>query len=216
MVSPHDTSAVWAQIQLHFNIETRYDLLDHCYAKFDKAYFASLCAKIAELADKGDPLAVQLFREAGRFLAKATVALLPNVHRDLLTKNCLNVVCVGSVWKSWRWLKAGYANEIAGYTCPFGLNLITLTQPMAIGAVYVAADFIKFDLPRDYSHNYEVFHHIPAHGDRPPAKTNGLHLNGLANGKVCNGATKLNGEHLANGTGQRANGITNGENGHGR
>lgn len=211
---------MWEQIQKHFNIETRHDLLDHCYAKFDKAHFASICVEFAELAEKGDALAVHLFKEAGRFLAKATVALLPHVHKDLLNNGNLNIVCVGSVWKSWRWLKAGYAKEIASYTCAFGLNLITLTKPMAFGAVYVAADFINYDLPRDYSHNYEIFHHIPAHVESN-GKLNGSlssHVNGtngLPNGKACKG-TKLNGEHLSNGSVNHVNGITNGENDHGR
>lgn len=91
---------------------------------------------------------------------------------------------------------------------------------MAIGAVYVAADFIKYDLPRDYSHNYEIFHHIPAHveGKNKLNGTNGVHLNvsnGLANGKKCNG-TKINGEHLTNSTPNHVNGITNGDNDHSR
>lgn len=172
------------------------------------------------MAEKGDALSIHLFKEAGRYLAKATIALLPNVHKDLLNNGNLNIVCVGSVWKSWRWLKAGYSKEISSFTCSFGLNLITLTQPMAIGAVYVAADFIKYDLPRDYSHNYEIFHHIPAHveGKNKLNGTNGVHLNvsnGLANGKKCNG-TKINGEHLTNSTPNHVNGITNGDNDHSR
>lgn len=197
MLSPYDTSAVWQQVKKHFNIETRYDLLDHCYAKFDKAFFASLCVNLSELAEKGDALASHLFEEAGRYLAKATTALLPHVHDGLLRNNTLNIVCVGSVWKSWNLLKAGYSKEISGYKCPFGLNLITLTQTMAVGAVYIAVDSHNLDFPRDYSHNYEIFHHIPP-SDNKNGKAN---TNGTSNGKKC----------VINGSNSKNNGATNGK-----
>lgn len=137
VLSPYDTSATWEQIKKHFNIETRCDLLDHCYAKFDKAYFASLCEKLSHLASAGDKLCLHIFKDAGIFLAKATMALLPNVSDKLLTKNNLNIVCVGSVWKSWSLLQDGFKTEISKATNKFGLNLITLTQAMAIGAAYL-------------------------------------------------------------------------------
>lgn len=191
-LSPYDTSAVWEQIQKHFNIETRYDLLDHCYAKFEKAFFANLCEKLSHLASKGDPLAMHLFDDAGRYLAKATGALLPHVSNDLLVKNNLNIVCVGSVWKSWKLLKDGFSKEIAKSTNKFGLNLITLTQAMAIGAVYLAADAIDFKLPRDYSHNYDIFQYFPPN---TVATTNGSHTNG--NAKIAQ--TMHNGDRLQNG-----------------
>lgn len=176
--SPYDTSAVWAQIKKHFSIKTRHDLLDHCYANFDKAFFASLCAKLSEAADAGDQLSLHLFEEAGRFLAKATVALLPHVSEKLIQNGDFNVLCVGSVWKSWHLLKHGYSKEIAqSATLPFGLNLLRLTQAMAIGAAYIAADSIKFNLPRNYSHNYEIFHHYQKTESSVP-KTNGL-VNGI-------------------------------------
>lgn len=204
-ISPYDTTAVWDQIKKHFNIETRYDLLDHCYAKFEKAFFANLCEKLSRIASNGDPLAMHLFDEAGRYLAKATAALLPHVSNELLIENNLNIVCVGSVFKSWDLLKDGYSKEIAKSTNNFGLNLISLTQAMAIGAVYLAADAIKFKLPRDYSHNYDIFQHFQPN---TPAKTNGTHTNGdrLMNGSnnktTTNGNTteKTNGQTLTNGT----------------
>lgn len=207
-ISPYDTTAVWGAIKKHFDIETRYDLLDHCYAKFEKAFFANLCEKLSHLASKGDPLAIHLFEDAGRYLAKATAALLPHVSKELLTNNDLNVVCVGSVWKSWELLKDGFSKEIAKSTNTFGLNLISLTQAMAIGAVYLAADAINFKLPRDYLHNYDVFQHFTPN---TPAKTNGTHTNGngAAAKKALQGSNhtktttngySTNGEIMTNGT----------------
>lgn len=206
VLSQYDTTAVWEAIKKHFQIQTRYDLLDHCYAKFDKAFFASLCEKLSHLAAKGDELSLHLFEDAGRYLAKATAALLPHVSNGLLTNNKLNIVCVGSVWKSWQYLKTGYSNEIAKSTNKFGLNLITLTQAMAIGAVYLAADSINYRLPRDYSHNFDIFQYFPPND----AKTNGIHTNGveskkISNGNLTNGAIHTNGKtpnntKLTNGT----------------
>lgn len=222
VLSSYDTTATWEAIKKHFNIETRYDLLDHCYAKFDKAYFASLCEKLSHLASDGDELCLHLFEDAGIFLAKATAALLPNVSDKLLTKNNLNIVCVGSVWKSWPLLQNGFNTEIAKSTYKFGLNLITLTQAMAIGAAYLAADSINYDLPRDYSHNYDIFQHIPPNDT---VKTNGTHTNGtytngnsvaakkiqtngsLTNGKYTNGTTNGKSNGVSNG---KSNGTTNG------
>lgn len=192
-LSPFDTTAVWEQIKKHFNIETRYDLLDHCYAKFEKAFFANLCEKLSQLASKGDPLAMHLFDDAGRYLAKATAALLPHVSNELLINNNLNVVCVGSVWKSWDLLKFGFSREILKSRNKFGLNLISLTQAMAIGAVYLAADAIDYKLPRDYVHNYDVFQHFTPN---TMDKTNGT----LTNGNDMATKTVLNGDRLQNGS----------------
>ena len=64
---------------------------------------------------------------------------------------------------------------------------------MAIGAVYLAADSIDYKLPRDYSHNYDIFQHFTPN---TPAKTNGTHTNGndTAAKKLLNGdARSMNG-----------------------
>lgn len=205
---PYDTSAVWEQVKKHFEIETRYDLLDHCYAKFEKAFFASLCVKLSQIAGEGDALSLHLFDEAGRYLAKATQALLPNVSEKLLKNGTLNIVCVGSVWKSWHLLKNGFTKEIANAKCSFGLNLITLTQAMAIGAAYIGADSIKFDLPRNYSHNYEVFQYFPPNDGKPT--TNGTATNGILGKKCqCKGSPLTNGSPTTNGV--HTNGTLNGK-----
>lgn len=213
---------MWEQVKKHFQVETRYDLLEHCYSKFDKAFFASLCEKLSHLAVDGDELCKHLFEDAGRYLAKATLALLPNVSDKLLNKGNLNIVCVGSVWKSWPLLKLGFSTEMMKGTQKFGINLITLTQAMAIGAAYLAADSINYDLPRDYSHNYDIFHHF---SPNDVAKTNGVHTNatngtytnGVAakkiqtNGSLTNGTNYTNGTTNGNKTNSTSNGSTNGK-----
>lgn len=156
---PYPTAKVWSLIKTHFDVETRVDLLDACYANFKKSFFAGLCKRLAQAAEEGDQLAAEIFRAAGQVLARQAVALLPYVHDDLIQTGALSVVCVGSVWVSWDLLKDGFLKELDRSDIPFGLNLKCLTQKMALGAVYLAADAIKFDLPRDYTQNYEIFHY---------------------------------------------------------
>lgn len=180
----YDTTAVWNLIKSYFKVETQHDLLDHCYAHFDKAFFAGLCAHLSKLAANGDRLSLSLFEEAGRYMAKFTASLLPKVNSQLVVNNSFNIVCVGSVFKSWNLLKNGFVNEISKTNLEFGINLIQLTTPMAMGAVYVAADSIQYDLPRDYAHNFEIFYHHPK-----PVKTaiNANNTNGLLSNTFTNG-----------------------------
>lgn len=158
-ISPHSIDTVWELIQTHFSVNTRADLLDHCYAKFQKPMFAGLCVRLANAADEGDALSKYLFREAGIQLAKATLALIPKVCPTLVKTGDLNIVCVGSVWKSWHLLKEGFLHEIEKGTFSFGLKLLRLTEFMALGAVYIGVDATDYKMPRDYAKNYEVFHY---------------------------------------------------------
>ncbi|XP_055679004.1 N-acetyl-D-glucosamine kinase [Lutzomyia longipalpis] len=162
--SVHPTNTVWQLMKEHFSVETRLDLLDHCYAKFDKPFFAGLCLKLAKAANDGDRLCQQLFMDAGKLLAKSIIALLPRVSEELVRSGELSIVCVGSVWMSWDLLKMGFIKEMNTTSISYGLTLKRLTQNMALGATYLAADAIEFNLPRDYAKNYEVFykHHNTA------------------------------------------------------
>lgn len=158
--SPHDVQPAWQIIQRHFSIKSRVDLLEHVYGKFEKSFFAQICVHLAEAASAGDPLCQSIFSDAGEYLAKATIALLPRVSRELTQDGYLHIVCVGSVWNSWSLLRKGFMRELASKQQPaaFGLKLTQLRQHMALGAVYLAADSIHFDLPRDYTKNVEVFY----------------------------------------------------------
>lgn len=57
----------------------REDMMDHCYSKFDKSFFASVTKKFAQGAIQGDLLCLWLFQEAGKMLAASIVALWPRV-----------------------------------------------------------------------------------------------------------------------------------------
>lgn len=172
---PYDTSAAWELIKSHFNVEHRRDMLEHCYASFQKSFYARLCQKMSVAASNGDELCQSIFIDAGRQLAKMASALIPRVDDELTRSGDLSVICVGSVWKSCELLKPGFMKELSHRDIPFKLKLLQLKPDvsMAVGAYYMAADAVEFPMPRDYSQNYEVFFEYPG-----KAITNGIHTNG--------------------------------------
>lgn len=187
---PFNTDKVWSLIREHFSVKTRLDLLDHCYAKFDKSFFAMLCLKLAKAAHEGDEMSMKLFSDAGRSIAKSIIAMLPNVHPDLIEDGVCTVVCVGSVWKSYDLLKAGFCKEMDSHKIGFDLRFIQLTSSMALGAVYLAADDTDMVLPRDYTKNYSIFY----------TYNKNVSAVKMANGSIVNRITS-----------STANGITNGK-----
>lgn len=172
---PHDISLAWTLIQKHFSIKSRADIVEHCYGKFQKAFFSGLCLRLSEGATAGDPLCIQLFKDAGKQLAKMVYALLPSVSDELIKSGFLNIVCVGSVWLSWELLKNGFTTELSQFSIPYELKLMKLTQSMGNGAAYLAADSVKFELPRDYSKNYELFYNYTACRNGKSNGSNGIH-----------------------------------------
>ena len=67
----------------------------------------NLCTSIVA-AIEGDKLSQSLFVEAGRVLAQHVRAVEPKISQSLLEgAGGLHVVCVGSVWKSWEFIKPG-------------------------------------------------------------------------------------------------------------
>lgn len=171
---PHPTQRAWKLIQDHFKVETRLDLLPHCYANFDKSNYSKLCVKIANEAEAGDELCRFIFKEAGEHIARSMNALLPKVQSELVSSGDLTIVCVGSVWKSWPLLQKGFLKELSKNEISFGLKLVTITKCMAFGACYLGADGVKFNLPRNYEDNYKVMFAI-----KPNEMANGT------NGTCC-------------------------------
>lgn len=168
-----DTKVVWELIKSHFNIEHRRDMLDHCYASFQKSFYARLCQKMSIAASNGDKLCQSIFVDAGRQLAKMVSALIPRVDKRLTIAGHLSVICVGSVWQSFELMKPGFIKELSHREIPFLLKLLQLKPDvsMAVGAFYMAADAVDFPMPRDYTENYQVFFEYP---EKP--MTNGTQL----------------------------------------
>lgn len=154
---PHPTAKVAEVIKAYFGIQDRFGLLTHCYDKFDKAFFAGVCQNLAQAADEEDPLAKWLFAQAGKMLAKHIVAMAPSMSSSL--HECLSVVCIGSVWKSWRHLETGFVHELTK-SAPMikSFQLLKLTVPMATGAAYMAIK--DTNLVKKYAENTEVFFHF--------------------------------------------------------
>lgn len=157
------TNVVWELIQSYFNIKSRLDILPYLYSDFEKSKLAGLCKEIARGADNGDPLCQWLFSEAGRLLARFILALAPKCDKDLIEQEGgLPIVCVGSVWKSWKHMEAGFVDELNTNTSRHimkELRLLRLMATVATGAVYLAAKAVNYNLPRNYSANYSVFFH---------------------------------------------------------
>lgn len=163
----------------HFNVEHRRDMLEHCYASFQKPFYARLCQKMSVAASNGDELCQNIFIDAGRQLAKMVSALLPRVDKKLIMTGDLKIICVGSVWQSWGLLKPGFIKQLNQNKIPFELNLMQLKPnvSMAVGAYYMAADAVDFPMPRDYSKNYETFFSYCGHD-----LTNGNGNSSITNG----------------------------------
>jgi len=162
--APADIHVVQELIFNHFDIKDRFGLLTHCYDSFSKAHFAALTRGIAEKAAAGDALCVWLFSEAGRQLGRHIRALAPAISPALTSApGGLNVVCVGSVWKSWSLLKQGFLQGIkddAGKPAVPELTMVKLSVSMATGATYLGARAAKKTIPKTFNRNVEQFFHF--------------------------------------------------------
>lgn len=154
--APADISVAWAQIQQHFGVATRSELLEHCYGSFVKSKFAKLCEKLADCANKEDKLCLWVFAEAGRNLGRMTQALMQRAGPKMQSQLYVDIVCVGSVWKSWNLLRQGFEDIEYGVE----LRLVRLTQTMALGAMYLACDAVSGDIRRDYKQNVSEFYRV--------------------------------------------------------
>ncbi|XP_045780240.1 serine protease HTRA2, mitochondrial-like [Maniola jurtina] len=200
--SPHPTERVWKAIKEHFNAETRADLLPYASKLFDKSQFAGLTAKLSKLAESGDALSQHLFADAGAALAAHLAALIERAQKaqkeggSVVFREGIRVVCVGSVWNSWKALKPGALKQLADRRVKFDLELVRLRVSSAMGAAWLAARHVDFDLPRDDTAFCDVFYTYRSditdkvngtHNDNVITE-NGFGVNGTSeNGNIENG-----------------------------
>ncbi|XP_063541999.1 uncharacterized protein LOC134750693 [Cydia strobilella] len=167
--SPHPIHAVWEVIMEHFGTENRVDLLPHAYKNFDKSKFAGLTQKLSHLALRGDALSRHLFAEAGSALAAHVAALVPKTNA-----RHVRVVCVGSVWNSWELLKPGALKELNIRRVKPELELVRLRVSSAMGAAWLAAKQLDYELPRDDAAFCEILYtYTPEHHMNGNGKVNG-------------------------------------------
>ncbi|CAB4031308.1 N-acetyl-D-glucosamine kinase [Paramuricea clavata] len=105
--APFDVTFIKEAMYKFFQLERRFDILDHLYRDFNKGKVAQFTSVVAEGASKhGDPLCKYVFKEAGVRLGHHINALEGKVHEQLAkSEDGLKVLCVGSVFKSWELLK---------------------------------------------------------------------------------------------------------------
>jgi len=155
-----DISCLESIIKQHFKVKERHGMLPHLYDNFSKSEFASLTKSLAENAEKGDTVCLDLFGRAGAMLAKHLIALAPKVNRSMFEdEGGLKVVCVGSVWKSWTFLKQEFLKTLQTCEEISELTLVELCVGSATGAAYLGGQAAEHYIPRDYSKNVKAFYH---------------------------------------------------------
>lgn len=193
--APHSIHYIHEAMKDFFSVKERRDMLNHLYANFDKSRFAMFTKELALGCMEGDQLCLTLFEDAGKMLAKYVETLsgkanqviqflitnfysLSNLYffkqkykfyvfKDI--KNApggLKIICVGSIWKSWKFLKRGFTGQIKLNKMVDELTLLRLTTSAAVGACYIAAE--KLDLPnvkKTYESNTTVFYHFKRNVD---------------------------------------------------
>ncbi|XP_053976911.1 N-acetyl-D-glucosamine kinase isoform X2 [Hylaeus volcanicus] len=158
--APEPISYAYPALRIFFNISDRKDMLPYLYTNFDKSKFASFAMEVANGCEKKDPLCLHILRENGVLLAKHIVALARKAGNDIkLHEGGLNVICVGSVWKSWGFMKDAFLEEIHDSHAMDELTLLRLTASSAIGAGYLAAEKIDWIFTKPYEKNVNVLYH---------------------------------------------------------
>ena len=78
-----------------------------------------------------------------------------------LAEGGLKVVCVGSVWKSWDWMKKGFSDQILKGKVVDELTLLLLTTSAAWGACYLAAEEVNCSsVKKGNTENSEIIYHF--------------------------------------------------------
>jgi len=163
--APFSIDYVWESVKEHFGIDDNAGMLPHCYQSFDKPFYAKLTLKLAEGADHGDQLCRLIFRKAGEALAKHILAINSKISSELIARPLgVPIVCIGSVWKSWKHLKEGFTHtlgiigeegDVSRKPLLQRFSLVRLNVQSAIGAAFLAS---PPSVPRDYSKNFNVIY----------------------------------------------------------
>lgn len=157
--APESISYVWPAMRDYFNVTDRNALLSYFYANFEKSTISNFTKVIVAGCERNDPLCLKIFEEAGQLLAKHISALWKKASYELTSdSNGLKIICVGSVWKSGKFMEKGFVDEIFNFNVIERLKLLRLTTTSALGACYLAAEKINYPLVKSYDDNVEVFY----------------------------------------------------------
>jgi len=136
-------------------------MLKFYYTQFEKSYIASMCKTMSQKAvETKDPLLLSLFSWAGQQLAAQLCGVLKRYRKNQSKngkdlKEFYQVVCMGSVFKSWGLLKQGFLDEMLSQDLYQDLELHRLTANGALGAARLGC--VTFDIPLKFEENSELF-----------------------------------------------------------
>jgi N-acetylglucosamine kinase len=154
-----DTTWIRAAMQQYFDVTERIDMLPHLYSDFDKTKFAGFTSVVCKGAREGDGVCVAAVESVGHDLARHVVALSGQIDPNMKTGEGwtgVDIVCTGSVWKSWELLKGAFMKEMGSGAPALSFRLLTLVESPAVGAAYVACRSIGDVLPVDFASNTTV------------------------------------------------------------
>eukprot|EP00041_Stephanoeca_diplocostata_P031432 m.978453 g.978453 ORF g.978453 m.978453 type:complete len:344 (+) comp23958_c0_seq1:143-1174(+) len=154
--SRDDIKWIRHQMNEYFDVAKRTDMLKHLYSDFDKTKFAGFAGRVVAGANEGDKVCTHVFRHVGVDLARHIVAIAPSISPSMTTSegwSGVDIVCTGSVWKSWDHLHDGFLATIDAADLKLGFRLLKLTASPAVGAAYVATADAGIEMPVDFSAN---------------------------------------------------------------
>jgi len=120
--SPYDVTFLKKAMYKYFKLKDLYDILPYIYpadGKLDKEFLAKFCVTgIVKGAENNDKLSQHILTHAGEVLGKHVKALIPKMDVELFQNQNegLKIICIGSVWKSWMYLKDGFLKGITPQT----------------------------------------------------------------------------------------------------
>ena len=122
-LAPYSTEYLKKELFEYFKIKDLFGILEHLYpqsGKIDKAFIARFCVgSVIKGCLEGDLLSMHIMKNAGIVLGKHVKALIPTMENELLLESNasgLKIICVGSVWKSWEFLREGFLEGIRPIT----------------------------------------------------------------------------------------------------
>jgi N-acetylglucosamine kinase len=138
-------SILHAAMLQYFGISNMRDMLKVMYASpFDKAHVAGFALHVSNAAEKGDALAMKVFDKAGVKLGQ----MLGIMASKLKLNSPTDVVCIGSVFKSYSLIREGMIRALRSQaSSSFTCNLIQLKESSAVGAAAIGAQKAGAVLP---------------------------------------------------------------------
>eukprot|EP01135_Chromosphaera_perkinsii_P002169 Nk52_evm4s218 gene=Nk52_evmTU4s218 len=142
-----DTAYLKEQLFKYFEISSLHAIIPTIYSQFDKRYVAGFIMCVINGAKKDDLLSLKILQHTGFLLGRHARAVSGKVSGILLEGGSdqdlpgLQIICVGSLWKSWKFLKDGFLEGCEpSKSFPKGFHLVCPMSNASIGAARVGAE----------------------------------------------------------------------------